>query len=422
MIDRESAPKIETEWASSDHAPHWVERWGPRVLLVGFVLQLVTMAIWIRAFRDQVDLSIYRFGGQQLLHGAPLYDYGLLGNPHQLLFNYPPFAAVLFSPIALFPMLLLRLLVPISNLALLFFVIRHCWRWLGVRDGGELRSLTMLGVGSLLWLEPVRTTIWLGQISLVLLVVVVVDLLPLSGPRRWEGMGVGLAAGIKLTPLFFIPFLLITRRIRAAAVAMTTFLGTVALGFLITPAQALKYWFHGIFDDLGRIAPVGSTRNESLRGMLARMSLSGSASRLAWIITALILTTLCLAVAALAHRRGQEVLAIALCGLGSAAVSPFSWGYHWVWFVPLAVYLADRAIVRGKRVAGALLALLWVATVAWITGWRDPSTGKTPPTGVTSLHPGGWLEELTRNIYLVVFLAALMLATALLRRSDVIEP
>jgi alpha-1,2-mannosyltransferase len=108
------------------------------------------------------------------------------------------------------------------------------------------------------------------------------------------------------------------------------------------------------------------------------------------------------------------VLAIALCGLGSAAVSPFSWGYHWVWFVPLAVYLADRAIVRGSRPAAALLTLLWFTTAAWITGWRDPSTGMTPPTGVISLNPGGWLEELTRNIYLVVFMAALLITAAAL--------
>src|SRR5207342_2682077 len=112
------------------------------------------------------------------------------------------------------PLPVLKALVPLANLALLVVSIRRCWQAMGIRGGWELPSLTMLCTGALLWLEPVRSTIALGQVGLLLLAVVVVDLLPLQGPRRWSGVGVGLAAGIKLTPLFFIPFLLITGRVR----------------------------------------------------------------------------------------------------------------------------------------------------------------------------------------------------------------
>jgi alpha-1,2-mannosyltransferase len=418
MIDRGSPSGVPSKGTEGPPVPGWVELWGPRVLAVGLTLQLVTMVIWVLAYSHQVDLSIYRFGGEAILHHSPLYDYGLTGRSNELLFNYPPFAAAMLTPLDLLPLTLLRLLIPIGNFALVVFVIWRCWRSLGVRDGGELKSLTMLCAGSLLWLEPVRTTISLGQISLLLLAVVVADLLPLSGPRRWDGVGVGLAAGIKLTPLFFIPFLLFTGRVRAAAVATATFLGTVAVGFLIAPAQAHEYWFRGVFDDLSRIAPVGSPGNESLRGVLARTALSEGAAKSTWIIGALFLAVLCLVISARAHEDGDPVLAVALCGLGSAAVSPYSWGYHWVWLALLAVYLADRAIIRGSRAAAALLTLLWVATAGWITEWRNPFTGMTPPSGVISLHPGGLIEGFTRNIYLVVFLAALALAATFRCTSD----
>ncbi len=169
---------------------------------------MVTVAIWFLAYSRQVDMGVFRFAGGNLLHGRPLYAVGLTGQRDGHLFNYPPFAAVVFIPLAALPVDLLRLIVPFANLAVLALAIRRCWRALGIESGGwELRSLTMLCTGALLWLEPVRTNVILGQINIVLLAIVLFDLLPLRTGARWTGAGVGLAAGIKLTPLLFIPFL-----------------------------------------------------------------------------------------------------------------------------------------------------------------------------------------------------------------------
>jgi hypothetical protein len=66
----------------------------------------------------------------------------------------------------------------------------------------------------------------------VLLALVVGDL---ALPDRIKGIGIGLAAGIKLTPLIFIPYLLFTRRVRAAAVSALTFAVTVGLGYVLLP-------------------------------------------------------------------------------------------------------------------------------------------------------------------------------------------
>ena len=40
-----------------------------------------------------------------------------------------------------------------------------------------------------------------------------------GGTRWWHGIGIGFAAGVKLTPLIFIPYLLLIRRYRQAATA-----------------------------------------------------------------------------------------------------------------------------------------------------------------------------------------------------------
>ena len=382
------------------------------MLFLAIALHLATEAIWFLAYSRQVDMQVFRFAGVSLVRGAPLYEAGLNGQRDSLLFNYPPFAAAVFSPLALFPVDQLRLVVPFLNLAVLAAAIRRCLQALGIRGGWELRSLTMLGTGSLLWLEPVRTTIILGQINLVLLAIVVFDLLPSTTQRGWRGVGVGVAAGIKLTPLLFIPFLLLTGRVRAAAIAGGTFVATVAFGFAIAPSQAQRYWLRGTFDDVRRIGPINSTGNESLRGLVGRIGMSATTTTLVWVLAAALLAGASLAVAAFADRRGEDVLAVAICGLASAAVAPFAWGYHWVWFVPLAVVLGERAIVRGSRSSAILLGALWVATASWITGWRPPASGMMPPAGVMTLTSGGWPGLLTRNIYVVALVATLILTVA----------
>lgn len=397
--------------------PPWVRRWGPRFLVTALALYAVTTAIWF-GYTDQVDIAIFRFGGQSLLSHSPLYDHGLTGGSLRLLFNYPPFAALLFTPLAQIPLVVLRVLTPIGNIALVLLVVRRCLQSLGVRTGGELRSLTMLGAGLLLWLEPVRTTVALGQVNLGLLALVVFDLVPISGERRWSGVGVGIAAGIKLTPLLFIPYLLITRRARAAAVATVTFLATVATGFLVAPSQAVEYWFRGVFSDLRRVADVNYIGNQSLRGMLARMNLPGRSSIDIWMIGAILLAIISLGVAARAHRCGFPILGLALCGLGSAAISPYSWGYHWVWLVPLGVFLIHRAIAYGSKPATALLAVLFAATASWIISLPSPLSGRLPDAGWINLQVGGWLGQVTSNIYLYVFLLTLVSAAAFVLRAQ----
>ena len=52
-------------------------------------------------------------------------------------------------------------------------------------------------------IEPVWRTIFLGQINLVLMALVVVDVLVLRG-RRYGGILTGVAAAVKLTPLVFL--------------------------------------------------------------------------------------------------------------------------------------------------------------------------------------------------------------------------
>lgn len=380
----------------SNTANAWVRVYGPVVLLAALVAYAGMYLRW-PSLAGQVDLLVYRFGATRVLAGQDLYSVGLTGNPRTLLFDYTPFAALCSMPLALVTSATAQVLGLVTNAALLVYVVRRSLVRLGITTAAGLWGLGALLMGLICWLEPVRLSLQLGQVNLVILAVVVADLL---GPdtRRWAGVGIGIVAGIKLTPALFIVYLLLTGRRRPAVVAALTFVATVILGFVVLPRDSTYFWLRGGFDDVARITsdPVANT---SLKGLFVRAHLVGAP---AIVLTAAV-AVVGLAVAVWAWRRGHAVLGLAVAGMASAALSPFSWSHHWVWVVPLMVHLGHRAYVLGSRSALASLWLFWAVFAGWIVSTR----GDTPETGLLSLRPGGTWNVVIPAAYLVAFAVVL---------------
>jgi alpha-1,2-mannosyltransferase len=373
----------------------WVRRGGPAIAVIALVTYVAAYAHW-PTLRMQVDLMVYRFAAERLLAGLDLYSTGLTGKPNELLFIYPPFAAICATPLSLLDSTTVQWLWLLAMLAALTYVVVRMLTSMGMRTGGAVVTLAALLIGVIAWLEPLRLTAELGQINVVLLVLVAVDLL---GRGTWSGVGIGLAAGLKLTPALFIVYLLVTRRFRAALVATATFAATVGLGFAVAPADSATYWLHGRFDDVNRIShdPLANT---SLSGLLLRLHGSPTVATVASIVVAAV----GLLIAAMAYRRGQAVLALAIVGLASAAASPFSWSHHWVWFAPLVVHLGYRGYVAGSRAAAVAMWLL----CALLGGWIVFTAGDTPQAGLLSLRLGGVWTEILPGAYVLVFVVTLL--------------
>ncbi|WP_146058330.1 glycosyltransferase 87 family protein, partial [Streptomyces sp. SM9] len=175
-------------------------------------------AFWVAqrlAGVTMVDLMVYRAEGRAVLDGADLY--ALRATENDLPATYPPFAALLFTPLPLLGTGLMRTLATAGNLLLLLALALLTLRL--VTGGRRLpRPLAWLGAPALaavaVWSEPVWTTLRYGQINLLVTVLVLWDMryLPGAGPargRRWAGAWIGLAAAVKLTPGLFIAFLLL---------------------------------------------------------------------------------------------------------------------------------------------------------------------------------------------------------------------
>ena len=116
-----------------------------------------------------------------------------------------------------------------------------------------------------------QRALFLGQVEILLMALVTWDLCQPDG-RRLKGAATGLAAGIKLVPLLFIAYLLLTRRFRQGAVATAAFAVTVAAGFAAFPSASVTWWLGGDFIAAGRTGFVGGQQNQSLRGALTRLA------------------------------------------------------------------------------------------------------------------------------------------------------
>jgi alpha-1,2-mannosyltransferase len=257
---------------------------------------------------------------------------------------------------------------------------------LGYADRPRVRLGATLGVSALALLtEPVQQTLALGQVNLLLMLLVVVDLLTASvlnkQTRWWHGIGIGLAAGVKLTPLVFIPYLLLVGRYRQAATAAGTFVATVVLGYAVLPKDSGTYWLHGLFFNANRIVFLGTRGNQSLRGMLTRLAGSVTSGTAPWLVVAILVLILGVVAAAVLYRAGYPVPGMLACALTGLLVSPLSWDHHWVWIAPAIALLAHL----GARARGAVRAGWWAAGAvvvlvfgAWPQFWDLSQSGLTP--------------------------------------------
>ncbi|MEW1831697.1 bifunctional glycosyltransferase 87/phosphatase PAP2 family protein [Streptomyces sp. NPDC088196] len=188
---------------------------------------------------------------------------------------------------------------------------------------------------SLLMLSlPVRNTLWLGQTSIIPVLLVLLGCFTVRGERA-SGVLIGLAAALQPTVLLFAPLLWFTGRRRAAITSVLTFAASVAIAWAAMPHDSYTYWVHhmagaglgGAADGLG---------NQSLHGALLRLGLTGPLEIGVFLALGAAVTYLGLRRAVRYARDGQLLLAVAVTGCAAIAVSPTTWQHQLLW-VLLAV-------------------------------------------------------------------------------------
>jgi alpha-1,2-mannosyltransferase len=374
---------------------------------------LVDQAVHRHSVLTWYDLNVYNDAGlitRQL--PSILYSWELTAGVQ---FTYTPSAALLFAAGSLIPFWTLRWIMTISSLAAIPLTT---WLTLGaVGRRGAARMAGTLAVSAVaLWTEPVAKALYLGQIEPLLMLLVVWDLTR-PDSRRWKGIGIGIAAGIKLVPLLFIPYLLLTGKVRQAAIATGTFIATIVLGFIALPGPSASYWLTGYFMRPGRTGSVHSLVNQSLLGALARLYGTAVPAQPTWLPVALAVAAGGLIGGALLSRTGRPVHGWTLVGITTVLVSPISWDHHWVWIVPVLALLAGLAMTaRPLARTGYVLALVLISGImgSWPWDYSGPRAfvprrgllgwfvGAPQVTQIKVVH--GW-QLLTWNLWVVVGIA-----------------
>jgi len=335
-------------------------------------------AFWIvqrLAHVTMLDLMVYRAEGLTVRNGGSLYD--MVATSAHLPNTYPPFAALLFTPLTLLGVPAMRTLATAGNLLLLLAVVHLSLRLVGRprRLPGPAATLALSAL--LVWCEPVWTTLRYGQINLLLAALVLWDLTR-KDSRRLAGLGIGIAAGLKLTPALFAVFLALAGAVRAgrllrsgagprgawnpwlrqACVATAAFLATALLAALVLPRDSHRFWTGTVFA-ADRVGEVEITANQSLRGALARL-LHTHDPGLVWIVAAALAAALGLTLAVRSLLHGHRAWAAVACAATALLVSPISWSHHWVWGVPTLILLGSEALRR----TGPAARRWWAATLA----------------------------------------------------------
>ncbi|MGW7008049.1 glycosyltransferase 87 family protein [Streptomyces sp. NPDC054933] len=338
-----------------------------------------------------IDLQVYRVAAPHLLtgdlYGFRLYESGPGMFP--LPFTYPPFAALVFLPLRTVPWLVLACAWQVLSVVCLAALVSGCLRLAGEpgwRDPRGRRRI-LLWTAVVLWAEPVHATLWFGQVNLILAAVVVFSLARRSA--LGAGLGVGAAAGVKLTPAVTALYFLAHRRWSAAWWSAAGLAATVAAAWWVAPRVADQFWFH-VLADTSRIGPVASATNQSLRGALSRTLGHDVGLTAPWWVAVSLAAILALAACLRSARRGDRLGTLVAVQLFGLLASPVSWCHHWVWCVAALIALF-HAPARGRGHTVALTAwavALGSHVISWLVA-AQPSIWAIPrPWYLAAL---GWI-------------------------------
>jgi alpha-1,2-mannosyltransferase len=348
------------------------------------------------------DFEVYYYGGSRVLQTGETGVNELYAPRDGLPFTYPPFAALLFALLATLSISASSLVFITTALAgaavVSAWLARHYFGIRGWKDAfadWRFRAVALAGTAAILLLGPWRDTFDFGQINIILMGLILADFAlygkSRAGEMRWPaGLLIGLAAGIKLTPLAFGLYFLVRRDFKALGWMAAGFFGSIALSWALLPQASVTFWTR-ILPDTGRIGGPGYVDNLSVKGLLIHLGLPDSGFTSAvWLVISLALVAVAALVIKWAVDADENFVAVSATALLMLLISPVSWSHHWVWMavaLPSMAFALHRVPSRDGRmrlagwiiVAASVVAFYltpkYLAVMAGAAEWgKDPQT------------------------------------------------
>jgi alpha-1,2-mannosyltransferase len=336
------------------------------IFTVGALALSVVVLWWswhLQRQTDWLDLRIYRNAINYWRHGNQLYDFAQPGTRNHLGFTYPPFGAFILAPLAVAPLRVAEWGFTLINLTICCVAGSTFALSLARRLAVPAWPSAILGSALVLGMEPIRESLGFGQINIVLLALVLLDMWLLSTNRRGGGIAIGLATAIKLTPIVLIIALLANRRTAAARRAAITFAVASIVAALVAPSTSLRYWLHEV-QQTSRVGHPARVSNQSWAGVVARFERTAEPSTAAWFAGAVLAVVVAIVFARKATGWWPVVRVLSVAGAAATMASPISWTHHFYWSIPaVAALIYHAAATRSKiSIAAAITVYAMFAT------------------------------------------------------------
>jgi hypothetical protein len=353
----------------AEAADDWRELAG---LVAGVVAALWALTIYFHTFRFYVDggvpddLQVFLNAATKVMHFASPYAYAA-----DQTFAYPPLLAWLVAPLQPLGATAAAVIWTVVSLAAIGLAL---W-WLELRDW---RCYAFVGVFMF-----TRSAVNLGTVEALLLLAV-------AAAWRWRdrlvepAAAVGLAVVLKLFLWPLAVWLALTRRIRAALVAVVVAVIAAAVSW-----AAIGFAGVGSYPGvLRRLANDESSSSYSVVALGVRAHMPLLAARIVAVLVALALLAAAAWVARASRRapRDRDVATFTLCLAAAFAASPIVWVHYFL------LLLVPLVLVRPR------LSLLWLVPLAY------------QPLGATA-----WPAGDARKLGLALAATLLILGAAVLR-------
>jgi alpha-1,2-mannosyltransferase len=309
------------------------------VLAVVAVLALVFVVglAWYLLFIDGegpytfVDLDYYREALKTVVAQDPLYA----------ALPYPPVAVLAIAWLAGLPAILgNQLWTAASLLTALWLAALLATRSFQARGEEHPKPSDYLASASIAGLLlvaswPMYSQLTNGQLTLLIITLTFLDVAKVL-PRKAQGILVGVAGAIKLTPLIFIPYYLVTGQRRQAAVATASFGAATALGFALFPGDSLFFWTHlGKNDQFGDPARID---NLSLHAAIARW-IPAAGSSILWLGLGLVVAVFAMIRARRHFQAGEWMEAALTVGASAVVIAPIAWPHYHMWVMLAGLWM-----------------------------------------------------------------------------------
>ncbi len=215
-----------------------------------------------------------------------------------------------------------------------------------------------------------------------------------------SGFLVGVAAGIKLTPLVFGLYFLVRKHWRGLLNMGAGFAGTVLIGWLVRPAESLQFWLE-ILPGTSRIGGAGYVDNLSLKGALLHFGVPEMSVAVPWLALSLLVVALAAGIITTATDRCARVVAISTTALTMLLISPVSWSHHWVWMAAVLPAFAWTLREIPHRYRGMRRLLAEVLGVSVLVFLFSPKTiGAALGAGKPDVQtPGLWIMASSAGVF-----------------------